>query len=154
MLWTILLGAVVVVVTVVVRTALGQRPKYEVPDSDETVRLARDCVYVNLDGSVRELSPGEKEYVHAEYPIGDSGRPYIKQRYDDKDGWGSMSGFLERDRLPEGVEVLPVHPDYDARVEADRDGRDPLEFVRGGEKAHFEQLRREEEFARIDDRRG
>ncbi len=47
---------------------------------------------------------------------GDSGRPYIKGSYEGRDGWGSLSGFIERSKVPAQIKVLPVHPDFDARA--------------------------------------
>lgn len=72
-------------------------------------------VYVNQDGSVRELSPGEQAYLSKKFLGGDSGRPYIKCGYKSSDGWGSQSGFIERRRVPSHIAILPVHPNYDAR---------------------------------------
>lgn len=73
-------------------------------------------VYVNQDGSVREVSPGEQAYLSEDFSGGDSGRPYIKTTYESKDGWGSRSGFITRTRIPFWVDIAPVHPDYDAAV--------------------------------------
>jgi hypothetical protein len=70
-------------------------------------------VYVNHDGSVRDLSPGEQAYLSEQFSAGDSGRPYIKSRYKSADGWGSQSGFIERRRVPSRITILPVHPNYD-----------------------------------------
>ena len=81
-------------------------------------------VYVNQDGSVRELSPGEKEYVSADYAAGDGARPYIKSNYRSSDGWGSQSGFMSRRKVPSRVRILPVNPDYDDLVKELED--DPL----------------------------
>lgn len=72
-------------------------------------------VYVNQDGSARELSPAEQAYLSEEFSGGDSGRPYIKSSYESHDGWGSQSGFIERRRVPRRIKILPVHPDYDTR---------------------------------------
>lgn len=74
-------------------------------------------VYVNQDGSVRELSPAERTYLSQEYSGGDSGRPYIKSSYESRDGWGSLSGFIERGNVPAQIRISPVHPDFDARAE-------------------------------------
>ena len=71
-------------------------------------------VYVNQDGSVRELSPGEQAYLSEQFSGGDSGRPYIKSSYKSSDGWGSQSGFIVRRRVPSRITILPVHPNYDA----------------------------------------
>jgi hypothetical protein len=81
-------------------------------------------VHVNQDGSVRELSPEEQDYLSAEFHGSDGGRPYIKLSYESRDGWGSQSGFIERRGVPARIEILPVHPDYDAAVKKLRE--DPL----------------------------
>jgi hypothetical protein len=47
---------------------------------------------------------------------GDSGRPYVKSSYKSRDGWGSLSGFIERRKVPAQIKISPVHPDLDARV--------------------------------------
>jgi len=74
-------------------------------------------VYVNQDGSVREVSPAERTYISTEFAGSDSGRPYIKASFEARDGWGSLSGFIERCMVPARIRVAPVHPDYDARAE-------------------------------------
>lgn len=73
-------------------------------------------VYVNQDGSVRELSPAEQTYLLKEFSGADSGRPYIKSSYKSRDGWGSLSGFIERHKVPARAKISPVHPDFDARA--------------------------------------
>jgi len=73
-------------------------------------------VYVNQDGSVRELSPGEQAHLSEEFSGGDGGRPYIKSCYESSDGWGSKSGFIVRRRVPWWVAIKPVHPNYDTSV--------------------------------------
>ncbi len=70
-------------------------------------------VYVNQDGSVRELSQGEQAYLSKEFDPCDGARPYIKSNYRSLDGWGSLSGYLERRRVPSIVEIQNVNPDYD-----------------------------------------
>ncbi len=135
-----------------------------------------ETVYVNQDGSVRELSPQERKYLAEEFHPTDGGRPYIKSSYGSRDGWGSRSGFLARRRVPARLPILPVHPDYDARVkrldeaplDASRAAGDIVELNADGSttvvpnpdlsrKARFELIRqdvlarqrRREELARI-----
>lgn len=79
-------------------------------------------VYVNQDGSARELSPGEQSYLSEEFVGADSGRPYIKWSYESRDSWGSQSGFLERRRVPARILILPVNPKYDAAVKELNEG--------------------------------
>jgi hypothetical protein len=73
-------------------------------------------VYVNQDGTVRELSPQEQDYLAQEFHPSDSARPYIKSRYKSLNGWGSMSGFLPRSKVPSGLEIDEVNPDFDSHV--------------------------------------
>ena len=60
-------------------------------------------VMVNDDGSVRELTNEEREYVEDDHLPGDG--PYIKKSYRSLDGWGNISGFILRKRLPKGIQV-------------------------------------------------
>lgn len=76
-----------------------------------------EFVYMNQDGSVRELSPAERAYLSQEFSGADSGRPYVKSGCEGRDGWGSLSGFIERRQVPAQIEILPVHPDFDARAQ-------------------------------------
>jgi hypothetical protein len=73
-----------------------------------------EFVYVNQDGSARELSPGERAYLSTEFSGADGARPYIKTTYESRDGWGSLSGFILRSGVPSRTVIEPVHPDYDA----------------------------------------
>jgi hypothetical protein len=84
-----------------------------------------EFVYVNHDGTVRELSENEREYLSEEFAPGDGARPYIKSSYAELNGWGSMSGFLQRSMVPANVEVQPVNPQFDMLVA--ENARDPVE---------------------------
>ena len=75
-------------------------------------------VYVNQDGTARELSPREQRCLKQDFTSGDSGRPYVKFTYESRDAWGSRSGFLARLGLPRRIRVQAVHPDYDTRLAA------------------------------------
>jgi len=50
-------------------------------------KCPRALVYVNEDGSVRELTEAEKKYVDAEFSRLDGARPYVKSRYTDRTAW-------------------------------------------------------------------
>jgi hypothetical protein len=71
-----------------------------------------EYIYVNQDGSARQLSDSERNYLSTEFAPKDGGRPYIKANYESRDGWGSLSGFLPFSKLPSAVAVQPVNPDY------------------------------------------
>jgi hypothetical protein len=80
---------------------------------------AFEYVYVNQDGSVRELSPNEQAYLEEEFSPFDGARPYIKSSYESPDGWGSMSGFIPRKKVPTDISIEPVNPQYDSLVAND-----------------------------------
>ena len=96
-------------VAVAVAAAIAWRSRPRRPPED-----GFRFVYVNQDGTVRELSPAERVYLSTEFIGGDSGRPYIKGSYGSRDGWGSLSGFIERRRVPSRITIMAVNPDYDA----------------------------------------
>jgi len=66
-------------------------------------------VYVNADGSARELHPDERDYLESALQPGDGGRPYVKRNYSQKNGWGEVAGFLRRSHLPNEI-VIQVAP--------------------------------------------
>jgi hypothetical protein len=74
-------------------------------------RLEGDFVYVNQDGAVRELSLDEKKYLSTPFHPCDGARPYIKHSYDQRNGWGSISGFILREKIPHDANVHRVNPE-------------------------------------------
>lgn len=62
-------------------------------------------VYVNKDGSVRELTWDEREYLETPFHGADSGRPYIKTTYEQLDGLGCISGFCYRTSVPGQIDI-------------------------------------------------
>ena len=92
------------------------------------MKSADELVYVNQDGSVRELSSDEREYLSQGFHPTDGERPYIKWSHSSQDGWGSISGFLSRSKVPRNIVVEPVNPRYvpqksDVRLEMIEDSR-------------------------------
>lgn len=64
-----------------------------------------EYVYVEDDGSAREVTDVERRRLATEYGDNDSRRPYIKLRYESLDIEGRRRGFLRRRQLPPGVVV-------------------------------------------------
>lgn len=62
-------------------------------------------VHVEDDGSARELSDDEKAYLSELFHPNDGGRPYIKNRYEDRAPDGRIGGFLLRRSLPAAMTV-------------------------------------------------
>lgn len=65
-------------------------------------------VYVNDDGSARELTLSEQEYLNTKFYGADGGRPYIKLHYGSRTPNGWLRGFLKRRRLPPKIFIDPA----------------------------------------------
>lgn len=57
-------------------------------------------VYVNDDGSARELSADERRHLETRYLGSDGARPYVKWRYGSRTPTGSLAGFCRRRWVP------------------------------------------------------
>jgi hypothetical protein len=62
-------------------------------------------VYINADGTARELHAGERAYLETEFMGGDGAMPSIKDSYDERNGWGEIRGYLKRAALPPGTSI-------------------------------------------------
>jgi hypothetical protein len=79
------------------------------PPKMAAVPNAAALVYVNEDGSVRELTAAEKTYVDTEFSPLDGARPDIKSDYLERTARG-FQGYLLRAAVPDGVSVHPAPP--------------------------------------------
>jgi hypothetical protein len=80
-------------------------------------------VYINADGTARELHAGERVYLETEFKGGDGAAPYVKDRYDERNGWGELNGYLAREALPAGTPV------GDAPAEDPRRPLSPKDYI-------------------------
>ena len=63
---------------------------------------ARDrFVFVEEDGSIRELTPEEAEHRATPFHPADGARPYIKASYKSRTPNGKVSGLLARKDVPD-----------------------------------------------------
>ncbi|HXT17004.1 MAG TPA: hypothetical protein VN706_15290 [Gemmatimonadaceae bacterium] len=62
-------------------------------------------VFVADDGSARELTAAEADFLATAFDAGDGARPYVKRHYDSRTPDGRLLGFLPRAELPEGLSV-------------------------------------------------
>ena len=62
-------------------------------------------VYVELDGTVRELDDEEKKYLRNKFEPSDGNRPYLKNRYKSQTIDGKIWGYIRRRRVPKSVEI-------------------------------------------------
>lgn len=67
-------------------------------------------VYINADGTARELHADERAWLETEYKGGDGAAPSIKDGYDERNGWGELNGYLGRAALPAGMPVADAAP--------------------------------------------
>jgi hypothetical protein len=67
--------------------------------------MAFDYVYVNDDGSVRELKKEEEDKLSALFFVGDEAEDYIKPRYEALNPLGRSNGYLKRHQLPNRAAV-------------------------------------------------
>lgn len=65
-------------------------------------------VYVNEDGSARELHVSERTILETPYSPLDSGQPYIKNSYEQKDGRKKLCGYCPRVKIPSTIHILPA----------------------------------------------
>jgi hypothetical protein len=78
---------------------------HDTSDNDMPVAEPYPYIYVNADGTARELHQSERQYLETEFSPGDGAAPSIKESYAERNGWGDINGFLERSRLPGGTQV-------------------------------------------------
>ena len=69
-------------------------------------------VYINEDGSARELTEADKRYVDTEFSPLDGARPYIKSHYSQRTALGEIRGYLPRSEVPEHVSINPAPSEH------------------------------------------
>src|SRR4051812_1316438 len=66
-----------------------------------------EYVYVEDDGSTRELDDEERDYLATPFHPNDGARPYVKRRYKALTPDGRIGGFLPRGEVPLTAKVRP-----------------------------------------------
>jgi hypothetical protein len=97
------------------------------------IRMAKPSevlVWINDDGSAREITDAEKKYVDAEFSPFDGARPYIKSYYEQRNGWGKLSGYLQSTKLPKGMPINPAPLMSDPPQTAQAVAESILELIR------------------------
>jgi hypothetical protein len=77
-----------------------------------------EYVYVEDDGTVREVSEDDQNYLNTHFHPGDGARPYIKTQYKSRNGWGNISGFISRRRVPRRLPIGPYIPSDKPQADA------------------------------------
>lgn len=72
-----------------------------------------EFVYVEKDGTVRELDNDEIKYLETEFEPSDGARPYMKSSYDQLTPDKKVLGFLHRSKVPKGMEIINTDLRYE-----------------------------------------
>ena len=86
-------------------TAMRDSRKFSIVPEEQSKREPYPVVCVEDDGSVRELHAAERLYLETPFEGADGARPYVKARFDSRDGWGSRAGFCERSLVPHDLPI-------------------------------------------------
>ena len=62
-------------------------------------------VYVEKDGTVRELHASERKHLETPFYPTDGSRPYVKNSLNQKNALGDMSGYCLRSKIPSRVVI-------------------------------------------------
>ena len=84
---------------------------YSIVSATEAAQAHYPYIFVNDDGSVRELHASERQHLEQPFMGADGGRPYVKNSIDARDGWGSVKGFLQRSKIPDDRFIAPAPAD-------------------------------------------
>lgn len=105
----------------------GKPEGFAIVSPEQSDRRPYPYVQVDNDGSARELHKAEREYLETPFLGADGARPYVKWRYNQKNGWGELGGFLKRTKLPKRVHIAPApveEPKQDVKGETIRRARE------------------------------
>lgn len=72
----------------------------------ETKKDEFEYVYVENDGTVRELDNEEIEYLQTEFEPTDGARPYVKSSYSQLTPDNKILGFIHRKKVPKDIEII------------------------------------------------
>jgi hypothetical protein len=82
-----------------------ERSKFAVVPQDKAKSIPYPIVFVEDDGTVRELHQSERAYLETPFDPTDGARPFVKSSYKKKDGWGSTEGFCLRSKIPSNISI-------------------------------------------------
>jgi hypothetical protein len=78
----------------------------------ETKKEEFEYVYVENDGTVRELDNEEIEYLKTEFKPSDGARPYIKRSYNQLTPSNKILGFILRNKVPNDIKIIKTDLRY------------------------------------------
>lgn len=78
----------------------------------ETKKEEFEYVYVENDGTVRELDQEEIDYLQTEFAPTDGNRPYVKSSFEQLTPDKKILGFLLRSKVPKNIEIISTDLRY------------------------------------------
>jgi hypothetical protein len=84
---------------------MSQSRTYAIVSPTEAQQTPYPYIFVNDDGTVRELHQAERNYLQEAFAPSDGARPYVKTSFDDRNGWGSPKGFCHRSKVPPNLPI-------------------------------------------------
>jgi hypothetical protein len=78
----------------------------------ETKKEKFEYVYVENDGTVRELDLEEIDYLQTKFAPSDGNRPYVKSSYEQLTPDKKILGFLLRSKVPKNIEIISTDLRY------------------------------------------
>ena len=86
--------------------------KWPLVSASEARKTTYPYVWVEDDGTYRELTLEDRDYLEESFHPADSGRPYVKHSLYQRTPDGLIGGFLKRSKLPRGLQPgQPIPPE-------------------------------------------
>jgi hypothetical protein len=102
------------IIGIVVFVGLYYYLKYFIPL--RPVEQGFEYVYIEDDGSAREIDDEDIEYLKTKFEPTDGARPYIKSGYDELTPDNKISGFILRRRVPKRIKIKPFPDLKDSEI--------------------------------------
>jgi hypothetical protein len=78
---------------------------FAIVSESEAKTIPYPYVYIEKDGTVRELHASERKHLETPYYPTDGSRPYVKNSYHKKMKEGDMRGYCLRSKIPSHVVI-------------------------------------------------
>jgi hypothetical protein len=88
--------------------AVSGMNEWPLVSASEAKQTPYPYVLVEDNGTYRELTQEDKDYLEEPFSPADSGRPYVKHSLYQRTPDGLIGGYLKRSKLPRGL--APGHP--------------------------------------------
>ena len=90
---------------------LDKNRSFAILSGEEAKSNPYPIVMVTSDGAVHELDQNDRQHLETEYHPLSHTRPYIKQRYLEKNLFGNLAGYCPRTLIPSQIpiNVTPFH---------------------------------------------